>query len=233
MLPQWHVKDPCHSAKSVGGRLHLNTLHPWPNRVRVSDYAAVQAQCGNLPRNKLTHNSSGNIRLQLSQPAEPLWTDLGLMSGISMCELLSTSKKKKKHRQEMDGQTFSPNPCKQGKSHHHRLWWVSNDIWGQVFVYPFKFCWVNLCLFVFVYAFLRIYSFVGFGTGSVEEHQRYLHMSTKEFKCYMCERVQKFRSLCVCALGLRAFRKWRLYMGMNGLYRDVKGLNCVSVCFLV
>ena len=24
MLPQWHVKDPSHSAKSAGGRLHLN-----------------------------------------------------------------------------------------------------------------------------------------------------------------------------------------------------------------
>ena len=25
LLPQWHVKDPGHSAKSAGGRLHLNT----------------------------------------------------------------------------------------------------------------------------------------------------------------------------------------------------------------
>ena len=25
VLPQWHVKDPGHSAKSAGGRLHLNT----------------------------------------------------------------------------------------------------------------------------------------------------------------------------------------------------------------
>ena len=24
VLPQWHVKDPSHSAKSAGGRLHLN-----------------------------------------------------------------------------------------------------------------------------------------------------------------------------------------------------------------
>ena len=28
VLPQWHVKDPGHSAKSVGGRLHLNTHLP-------------------------------------------------------------------------------------------------------------------------------------------------------------------------------------------------------------
>ena len=28
MLPQWHVKDPNHSAKSAGGRLHLNMHTP-------------------------------------------------------------------------------------------------------------------------------------------------------------------------------------------------------------
>ena len=28
MLPQWHVKDPGHSAKSACGRLHLNTHTP-------------------------------------------------------------------------------------------------------------------------------------------------------------------------------------------------------------
>ena len=28
LLPQWHVKDPGHSAKSAGGRLHPNTHTP-------------------------------------------------------------------------------------------------------------------------------------------------------------------------------------------------------------
>ena len=28
VLPQWHVKDPSHSAKSAGGSLHLNTHTP-------------------------------------------------------------------------------------------------------------------------------------------------------------------------------------------------------------
>ena len=28
VLPQWHVKDPGHFAKSAGGRLHLNTDTP-------------------------------------------------------------------------------------------------------------------------------------------------------------------------------------------------------------
>ena len=55
------------------------------------DYAAVQAEYGNLPGNELTRNSSGNIRSQSSQLAEPLWTDPGLKSGIkSVRELSST-----------------------------------------------------------------------------------------------------------------------------------------------
>ena len=32
MLPQWHVKDPGHSAGSAGGKLHL-VIHPLPNKV--------------------------------------------------------------------------------------------------------------------------------------------------------------------------------------------------------
>ena len=28
MLPQWHIKDPSHSAKSAGDRLHLNMHTP-------------------------------------------------------------------------------------------------------------------------------------------------------------------------------------------------------------
>ena len=61
-----------------------------------ADYAAVQAQCGNLSENKLTRNSSGNTRSQSCQLAEPLWADPGQKSGISVHELISTLEKKKK-----------------------------------------------------------------------------------------------------------------------------------------
>ena len=60
VLPQWHVKDPGHSAKSTGGRLHLNTHTPltqWSRSGLIcccpgivyepiwnrADYATVQA----------------------------------------------------------------------------------------------------------------------------------------------------------------------------------------------
>ena len=34
-LPQWHVKDPGHSGKSSGGRLHLNTRTPLTQQSRI------------------------------------------------------------------------------------------------------------------------------------------------------------------------------------------------------
>ena len=97
---------------------HAYTLDP--TKSEWYDYAAVQALCGNLSGNQLTRNLSGNIQPQSSQLAEPLWTDPGRKSGISMCKLIFTSKKRrKKCRQGMNGRTFSPNPRLLGKSLHH------------------------------------------------------------------------------------------------------------------
>ena len=100
MLQEWHVKDPGRSAKSAGGRLHLDTHILDPSESEWADYAAVQAECGNLSRNELTRNSSGNTRSQSSQLAEPLWTAPSLKSGISLRELISTLKKKKKKKKK-------------------------------------------------------------------------------------------------------------------------------------
>ena len=62
---------------------------------------AVQAWCGNLSGNELTRILSGNIRPQSSQLAEPLWTDPGIKSGISVrVANLHTQKKKIKKRKE-------------------------------------------------------------------------------------------------------------------------------------
>ena len=68
---------------------HAYTLDP--TKSEWADYAVVQAECGNL-----SGNWSENIWPQSSQLAEPLWTDLGIKSGIRVRELIiSTSKKKK------------------------------------------------------------------------------------------------------------------------------------------
>ena len=55
VLPQWHVKDPGHSAKSAGGRLHLNTHTPLTQR----NGPTMPLWGGN----ELTRNSSGNTQL--------------------------------------------------------------------------------------------------------------------------------------------------------------------------
>ena len=91
MLPQWHVKDPGHSAKSAGGRLHLKHAYTLDRtKSELADYAVIQAECGSLSGNELTRNSSGNTQPQSSQLAEPLWTDSGPKSEISVHELIST-----------------------------------------------------------------------------------------------------------------------------------------------
>ena len=75
---------------------------------------------GNLSGNELARNPSGNTQLQSSQLAEPLWTDPGLESGISVGKLISTLVIFFfKHRRGVNGRTFSQNPRKRGKSHHH------------------------------------------------------------------------------------------------------------------
>ena len=52
MLPQWHVKDSGHSAKSAGGRLHPKHAYtPDPSKFELADYAAVQEECGNISEN--------------------------------------------------------------------------------------------------------------------------------------------------------------------------------------
>ena len=48
---------------------------------------------GTYQGNGFTRNSSGTTRPQSFQLAEPLWTDLGIKSGISVRELISTKKK--------------------------------------------------------------------------------------------------------------------------------------------
>ena len=118
MLPQWHVKDSGHSAKSAGGRLHLNTHTSLTQRSRGGLTMPLSRQCGNLSGNELTRNLSENIWPQSSQIAEPLWTDPGIKSGISVCELISTFKKNdnnfKKRWREMNGRTLSQNLRKRG-----------------------------------------------------------------------------------------------------------------------
>ena len=98
--PQRHVKRSrsfCQKCRWQVTPEHAYTLDP--SKSEWADYVAVQAECGNLSGNELTRNSSGNTRSQSPQLVEPLWTDPGLKSGISLRELISTLKKNNKKAQ--------------------------------------------------------------------------------------------------------------------------------------
>ena len=122
MFRQWYVKDPGHSAKSAGGRLHLNMHAPLTQRSRSGLTMPLSRHSVGIYQETSSHaNSKGDTRSRSSQLAEPLWTDPGPKSRISERELISTSKKKKKkkRRRGMNCRPFSRNPRTRGKSHHH------------------------------------------------------------------------------------------------------------------
>ena len=74
----------CVLVASICEWLRSTTKSEW------ADYAAVQAECGNLSGNELTRNSSGNTQSQSSQLAGPLWTNPGKKSWLSVRKLIST-----------------------------------------------------------------------------------------------------------------------------------------------
>ena len=67
VLPQWHVKDPGHSAKSAGGKLHLNTHTPLTQRSRSSLTVLSGHSVETYEGNELTGNWSGNSWPEPSQ----------------------------------------------------------------------------------------------------------------------------------------------------------------------
>ena len=66
-----------------------------------------------------SHTTCQGTFRQSSQLAEPLWTDPGIKSGNSVCELISTSKKKKKAHAANQWLNILQKFCKRGKCHHH------------------------------------------------------------------------------------------------------------------
>ena len=72
---------------------------------------------------------------QSSQLAEPLRTDPGIKSEISVGKLIFASESKtEKHRQGMNGQTFSQNPCKRGKKPPPPHCMIIKYVHGQIII---------------------------------------------------------------------------------------------------
>ena len=100
-------------------------MHIRPNDVGVGWLCRCPGIVWEPIRKRAYPNSSGNTRSQSSQVAEPLCTDPGLKSGISVRELISKLKKKLKKREKKSAGgewivEHSPkNPRTRWKSHYH------------------------------------------------------------------------------------------------------------------
>ena len=83
-------------------------MHPW--RIPIPVPLNLGIVWEPIRKRARTQLLSGNLRPQSSQLAEPLLTDRGIKSGISVCQLMVKPSPKK--------------TLKQGKSHHHH--WICN-----------------------------------------------------------------------------------------------------------
>ena len=98
VLQQWHLKDPGHSAKSAGGRLHLNIHTPLTQQSRSG--LTVPLSWHNVSGKRAHTQLIRNTWSQSYQLAEPLWTD-PCLSEVSVGKLISTLKRKKKKKMQM------------------------------------------------------------------------------------------------------------------------------------
>ena len=63
VLPQWHVKDPCYSAKSADGRLHLNTHTSLTQQSRIGLTTQLCRHCVGTYRETSSHATrQGTLR---------------------------------------------------------------------------------------------------------------------------------------------------------------------------
>ena len=132
MLPQWNIKDSSHSARSAGGRIHLDKHDPLTKRNQNGLTMLSRIIEWTYQENKLACNWSWNAWPQLSQLAEPLLTNHGLKSEISACKLITI---RKKCRQGIVCQTFTKNPSTQGKSHHNTWTYKHKHIHAYIIHY--------------------------------------------------------------------------------------------------
>ena len=117
MLPQRHVKDPGHSAKSAGDRLHLNTHTPLTHRSRSGLTMPLSRQSVGIYQETSSHatrpGTLGHSRLSsLSHHGLILAQRVELV-----CASYSPLLKKCRWR-GMNSRTFYY-PCTRGRSRHH------------------------------------------------------------------------------------------------------------------
>ena len=137
VLPRWYVRDTDHSAKSAGGRLHLNTHTFWTQWNRSELTMLSSHSMGTYQGNELTRNSSGTLGYSCLSSLSHCWLILAQKSDL-MCPSRSPLKKEKKKKKKKkikkkrkkkqagtgidSSKIFFHIPHVRGKSHdHHQL----------------------------------------------------------------------------------------------------------------
>ena len=123
MLPQSHVKDPGHSAKSAGGRLHLNMhIYLWPNKVRVG-WLCHHSGIVWEPTQKQAHTQLIREHPVIVISAQWAIVDWSWPKEWNQCARANLHFKKKKENSlgKWNCQTFSQNHRTRGKSHYHSI----------------------------------------------------------------------------------------------------------------
>ena len=128
VLPQWHVKDPGHSARSAYGRLHFNTHTPITQRSR-SGLTMPLSRHSAEPIPKRVHTQL--VREHSATVVSAHWAivDWSWHKEWNQCaraNLHFNNKKRKKerkknkkgHNRRTTGRTSHRNPRKRGKRHH-------------------------------------------------------------------------------------------------------------------
>ena len=118
LLPQWHVKDPGHSAKSAGGRLHLTTHTPLTHRSRSRLTMPLSSHSVG------TYQERAHMQLVMEHSATVVSARWATVDWSCSKELISVrelsprkkkERKKEKRRRGMNRRTFSQKPRKRGK----------------------------------------------------------------------------------------------------------------------
>ena len=124
----WHVKDPCHSARSAGGWLHLNTRTSMSQWSRNGlNMPLSRHSVGTYPETS-THTTCqefGHSHLSLMSHCGLVLDNE--LNKYGWAKLHFSEKKKKKRRHRINGLTLSQSPRKRGKSHHDHRWQYSSD----------------------------------------------------------------------------------------------------------
>ena len=134
LLPQWHVKDPIHSAKTAGSRLLLNTHTPMTHSSWIGLTMPLSRQSVGIYQETSWHTThQGTLRdshLSWLCHCGLILAERVALGCASQSPFFFFSK-----RPGINCQTFSQNSCTWGKSHHHHhsMSVAILKLWSSVF----------------------------------------------------------------------------------------------------